>query len=102
MQIFEVSKAAATMALDLNDLVVQHPAATYFVRADGDVCDDATGIAPGDILVVDRALEPRNEKLVVAIIDGNFVVRKYLVNKKEKKPTSFQIFGVVTFIIRKL
>ena len=90
------------MALDLNDLVVQHPAATYFVRADGDVCDRTTGIAPGDILVVDRALQPKPGKLVVAIIDGDFVIRKYLVNKKETKSASLQVFGVVTFIIRKL
>ena len=62
-------------ALDLNDLVVQHPAATFFVRVKGHSMIDA-GIESGDVLVVDRALDPGTDSIVVAAIDGDFTVKR--------------------------
>ncbi len=50
------------MHLDLNEYLVQHPAATFLVRATGDSMEGA-GIYEGDILVVDRSLEPRHDPL---------------------------------------
>ena len=69
----ELPKGAA---LDLNELLVQHPAATFFVRAAGDSMIGA-GIAPGDILVVDRALTAAENTIIIASVDNEFTV-KYL------------------------
>jgi len=52
-------------ALDLNERLISNPAATFYVRASGDSMRDA-GIQSGDILVVDRAVEPRPGKIVIA------------------------------------
>lgn len=62
--------------LDLNELLVRKPIATFFVRAAGDSMIGA-GIRPGDILVVDRSLEAGNGSIVIAAVDNEFTV-KYL------------------------
>ena len=62
--------------LDLNELLVKRPAATFFVRASGDSMLEA-GIRPGDILVVDRSMAPVNGCIVIAGVDNEFTV-KYL------------------------
>ena len=62
-------------ALDLNDVVVRHPEATYFVRVEGDSMVDAH-ISDGDILVVDRSLEPRNGDIVIAALEGVHTVKR--------------------------
>ena len=62
--------------LDLNDLCVRHPAATFFVRADGDSMNGASGIFDGDMLIVDRSLVARDGNVVVAVIDGEFTVKR--------------------------
>ncbi len=61
--------------LNLHDLCVPRPAATYFVRAAGDSMINA-GIHDGDILVVDRSLEARTGDVVVAARDGAFTVKR--------------------------
>lgn len=61
--------------LDINDLVVKHPAATFFVRVEGDSMEGA-GIYSGDVLVVDRALEPTSGKIVLAAVNGELVVKR--------------------------
>lgn len=63
--------------LDLNELVVQHPAATFYVRVQGDSMQNA-GIFSGDILVVDRSLNAENKNIVVAILDGEFTVKRLI------------------------
>ena len=99
--------------LDLNELLVKHPAATYYVRVAGDSMINA-GINQGDILVVDRSLQPQNGSVVIAAIDYEFTV-KYLRTDGENvrleaanenfKPIVFKsgmelkIFGVVTSVI---
>lgn len=62
--------------LDINDLVVEHPASTFYVRVSGDSMEDA-GIFDNDVLVVDRAVEPKHGSIVVAAVFGELVV-KYL------------------------
>ena len=99
--------------LDLNELLVHRPAATFFIRAAGDSMTGA-GIRPGDILVVDRSLEARDGSIVIACVDNEFTVkflrsdgeRWYLqpANRKYKPITfsegmEFRIFGVVTAVI---
>lgn len=62
-------------ALDINDLVVENPASTFFVRVRGDSMEGA-GIFSGDVLVVDRSVEARDGKIVVAAVYGEMVVKR--------------------------
>lgn len=62
-------------ALDINDLVVENPASTFFVRVRGDSMEGA-GIFSDDVLVVDRSVEPREGKIVVAAVYGEMVVKR--------------------------
>lgn len=101
--------------LDLNELLVKRPAATFFVRASGDSMLGA-GIRPGDILVVDRSLPPVDGSIVIACVDNEFTV-KFLrhddsgfrlepANRKYKiisfsEDDELRIFGVVTACIHR-
>lgn len=62
--------------LDLNELLVKRPAATYFVRVQGDSMSGA-GISDGDLLVVDRSLRPADGDVIIASVDGDFTVKTY-------------------------
>ncbi len=62
-------------SLDVHDLLVKHPESTFFVRVQGDSMEGA-GIFSGDILVVDRSVEPVVGKIVVAAINGELVVKR--------------------------
>ncbi len=99
--------------LDLNDLLVHKPAATFFVRAAGDSMLGA-GIQPGDILVVDRSLPAEDGAVVIAAIDNEFTVKYYRNDSsgvrleaanRRYKPIVFapemevQLWGVVTAVI---
>lgn len=61
--------------LDLNEYLVEHPSATFFVRVKGDSMMGA-GISTGDILIVDRAKEPKDKSVVVALVNGEFTVKR--------------------------
>ena len=69
--------------LDLNELLVKRPAATYFVRVQGDSMIDA-GINNGDLLVVDRSLRPADGDVIIASVDGDFTVKTLRVGKREE------------------
>ena len=99
--------------LDLNDLLIDHPSATYYVRVNGDSMLGA-GIQSGDLLVVDRSLEVIDNSIVVANINGEFTVKRIKKNKdkmflvpenKKYKPIEvteemdFELFGVVAHVI---
>ncbi len=62
--------------LDLNKHLIKHPAATFFVRATGESMINA-GIFPGDILIVDRSLEPADKKVVIAVVNGELTVKRF-------------------------
>lgn len=61
--------------LDLNDLLIENPTATFFVRVSGDSMEGAR-IFAGDILVVDRSIEPASGMIVVAAVYGELVVKR--------------------------
>lgn len=61
--------------LDLNDLLIQKPAATFFVRAEGESMLEA-GIHPNDILVVDRSIKPVIGKIVICALNGELTVKR--------------------------
>jgi DNA polymerase V len=63
--------------LDLNELLVKKPAATFFVRAVGESMLEA-GIHPNDILIVDRSLEPAPGKIVICALNGALTVKRLL------------------------
>jgi len=63
------------MKLDLNSYLIKHPAATFFVRASGDSMVNA-GIHSGDLLIVDKSIEPCDGKIVIAALDGELTVKR--------------------------
>ena len=101
--------------LDLNDLCVKHPAATYFVRAQGDSMIEA-GIYPGDVLVVDRSLTAKHGDIVIATLNGELTVKKLETKPKLRlvpmnsnyspveipEGTDLEIFGVATTAVHSL
>lgn len=102
--------------LDLNQLLIEHPAATFFVRVEGDSMINA-GINSGDLLIVDRALTPKDNDVVVAILNGELTVKRirkienmlYLwpENKnfapiKITPAMDFEIWGVAVHVIHTL
>lgn len=104
------------MKLDLNQHLVQHPAATFFVRVSGDSMIGA-GIYDGDILVVDRSLTCRDNVIAIAVVDGELTVKRFFTRGNEvvlkaenpKYPDitvtqemDFRIWGIVTTVIHKV
>ena len=70
--------------LDLNELLVKRPAATFFVKVDGDSMIGA-GIHDKDLLVVDRSLTPANGDIIIAVLDGELTVKTYRTGMKTGK-----------------
>lgn len=102
--------------LDLNQYLVKHPAATFFVRVEGESMLGA-GIHPDDILVVDRSLKPTDGKIVIAVVNGELTVKRLkigpnsvtLLPENPRYPAipiteemNFSIWGVVTNVIHSL
>ena len=101
------------LSLDLNKYLIKHPAATFYVRVKGDSMINA-GIHDGDLLIVDKSVEPENDDVVVCVINGEFTVKRlkkvngeiYLIPEnshyqavKISENMDFQVWGVVTYTI---
>jgi len=101
--------------LDLNELMIPHPAATFFARVQGHSMEGA-GILDGDILVIDRSLTARNGLIVVARLDAEFTVKRIQITKDKvylsadhpdysdipiTEDRDFEVWGVVTYIVHK-
>ena len=102
--------------LDLNQHLIRNPSSTFFVRAAGESMMEA-GIYDQDLLVVDRSIEKRNHRVVIATLNGEFTVKR-LVQDEEgiflvaenpefdnipiRVDSDFSIWGVVTHIIREV
>ena len=99
--------------IDLNEELIRNPAATFLVRVKGESMRDA-GIHTGDTLIVDKSVSPADRQIVVAMIDGEFTVKRFRkVNGRvflEAENPTFQpievgedqelaIWGAVTYII---
>lgn len=102
--------------LDLNEYLISHPNSTFFIRVEGFSMVNA-GIQPDDLLIVDRALEAINNKIVIAIVDGELTVKRlnivdniyWLIPENPSfspiqisENIDFVIWGVVTYVIHKL
>ena len=70
------------IALDLNEHLIKHPAATFYIYAQGNSMQES-GIYDGDIMVVDRSIEASSGDIVIASISGEFTV-KHLLIKNQK------------------
>lgn len=68
-------------SIDLNDILIDHPESTFFVRVSGDSMEGA-GIFNGDVLVVDRSLEATPGRIVVAAVYGELVVKRLTKEKQ--------------------
>lgn len=102
-------------SLDINDYLIDHPEATYFVKVSGNSMIEA-GILDGDILVVDRMLDAVHNKIIIAEIDNQFTVKRLykkngvikLVAENKEYPditmtdqAQLNVWGVVVGCIRK-
>lgn len=102
--------------LDLHSHLVRNPAATFFLRAQGDSMIGA-GIHDGDLLVVDRSLEAAHNRIAIVALDGELTVKRlvyrherlFLVPENPKYPEiditereNVHVWGVVTYVVHKL
>lgn len=70
------------MSIDLNKHLVKHPSATFYGRVKGVSLINA-GISDGDLLIIDRSIEPKDGKIAVCYIDGEFTAKRIKISKKE-------------------
>jgi len=104
------------LKIDLNEHLIQHPTATFFVRVAGDSMT-GVGIEEGDLLVVDRSLEAKSGRIVIAAVDGMLTVKRLhkadgnisLVAENPKyKPIEITevndalVWGVVTNVVKSM
>ena len=104
------------LSIDLNRHLIKHPSATFYARAKGDSMKDA-GIFDGDLLIVDKSIEPTDGKIAICYIDGEFTVKRIKIDKDElwlmpanaayqsiqmREGNSLSIWGIVTHVIKSL
>ncbi len=103
--------------LDLNKYLIKNSESTFFIRVSGDSMINA-GIRNNDILVVDKGVFPNNNSIVIASLDGELLIKKFLKNKsgscylkseninyppiKLSSDMDLRIWGVVTYAIHSL
>ena len=103
-------------SIDLNMALCKNPLATFYIKVKGNSMIDA-GINDNDVLVVDRSLEPQNNKIAICFIDGEFTVKRihleqdclYLMPENPNYPpikvteeNQLIIWGIVTYVIKKV
>jgi len=105
-----------TFKLDINKILIKNPAATFYAHVNGDsMIED--GIDDGDLLVIDKSVDPYDNCLAVCFIDGEFTLKRFTLKKdhallmpanKNYKPikitedNNFIIWGVVRYVIKKV
>ena len=104
------------LQLNLNDELIKHPEANFYARVKGHSMKDA-GIQDGDLLVIDKAQEPKDGCVAVCAIDGEFTLKRLAVEKDgiylmpandEFKPikitdeNDFLVWGVVVYVVHKV
>lgn len=102
------------VSIDLNKHLIKHPSATFYGRVKGVSLKNA-GIDDGDLLVIDKSLEPQNGKIAICFIDGEFTAKRIKIEKTEvwlipenedykpilvTKDNTFLIWGIVTHVIK--
>ena len=102
------------LSIDLNKELVKHPSTTFYGKVKGDSMKDA-GFNHGDLLIIDKSLQPSDGKIAVCFIDGDFTVKRIKKDKdciwlvaenknyhpiKVTKDNDFIVWGMVTNIIK--
>ena len=102
-------------SISLDEYLIKHPMATFMACVDGDSMVDV-GIYHEDILIIDRSLNAKNDDIIIAILNGEFIVKKlsiignvlYLISSKKECESiqitldmEFEIWGVVIASIKK-
>lgn len=100
--------------IDLNRHLIKNPSTTFYGKVKGNSMQDA-GIHNGDLLIIDKSLEPTNNKIAVCFIDGEFTVKRIKIEKdiiwliaenidykpiKVTKENDFVIWGIVINVIK--
>ena len=116
---FSSPSADMRESLDLVKLLVKHKASTFFFRVGGVSIADS-GMSEGDIVIVDRAVDPYNGCKAICYIDGEFCVKRVEISDRKLRllslddlnvssapidvteENSFFIWGVVTYVIKKM
>ena len=103
-------------SIDLNRALITNPAATFCARVIGNSMVEA-GINEGDLLIIDRSITPHDGNIAVCFIDGDFTVKRLSVREdgvfltpanaafpeiQVTEDSSFQVWGVVSHIIKRL
>ena len=101
-------------SIDLNKELIDNPDTTFYARVNGDSMKDME-INSGDLVIIDKSIEPKSGKIAVCYIDGNFTMKKIKIEKnccwlipanKDYKPikvtkeNDFLIWGIVTYVIK--
>ena len=102
------------LGIDMNKHLIKHPSSTYYGRAKGESMKDV-GINNGDLLVIDKSLEPVDGKIAVCFLDGEFTIKRIKLEKdvcwlmpanenyapiKVTPDNDFTIWGIVTHVIK--
>ena len=102
--------------ISIDQIVVKNSIATFYAKANGNSMIGA-GIDDGDILVIDKSIEPQDGKIAVCFIDGEFTVKRIKVQENSllllpenklfepievTKENDFIIWGIVTYVVKKL
>ena len=106
----------AERGVDLNEQLIRNKPATFFMRVNGEAMIGA-GIFDGDMVIVDRSIKPTSGKIVIAVLDGDMLIRRFerefnkirLVPETKKLAPSdidpyadFTVWGVVTYVIHEV
>ncbi|MFP4529402.1 MAG: LexA family protein [Candidatus Kapaibacterium sp.] len=102
------------LKIDLNKELVKNPSATFYGRVKGNSMKDV-GIDDGDLLVIDKSVEPRDGKIAVCFIDGEFTIKRIRIDKnccwlvpaneayepiRVTEDNDFVIWGIVVHVIK--
>ncbi|WP_140486283.1 LexA family protein [Flavobacterium sp. GSA192] len=102
--------------IDLNKELSENPLATFYIKVKGNSMIDA-GINDKDVLIVDRSIEPQDNKIAICFIDGEFTVKRIKLQKdclylmpensnytpiKVTEENELIIWGIVTYVIKKM
>jgi DNA polymerase V len=104
----------AERGIDLNEQLIRNKPATFFMKVSGGSMIQA-GIADGDVVIVDKSIKPKSGKIIIAVVDGEMLIRRYektfnqlfLIAEAPKvakievtEHTDFKVWGVVTWVLK--
>ncbi len=84
--------------LDLNTYLIHHPESTFFLRVRSS-CYESLQVFQGDLLIIDRNCYPRRNDLVLAIIDGQRRLIRYIPHVSSQNTAPVEIWGTITYVV---